>query len=239
MTAHRGQSRRGLIAVIATALALLYAVGCDRTRQLEGGEPATETQPVLTAEALAGEWRIVETSSDDTDPVGDPLGHAPQTTRVSLTQSPAMDSTEATDAAQTGDGGNQSALRVHLCDAPSCEEPLERFTLRRENDEWVRRYGIAQPAPGPKAANICRMRVVDWVVRPGETAESAASVERLTLEVSEVRGELTLEGEARCRGEDAVEQVDRLKGKSLSRRWEMVRVDRSGVDSTSQGKDAG
>jgi hypothetical protein len=221
------------------ALALLYAVGCDRTRQLEGGEPATEIQPVVTAEALAGEWRVVETSSDETNPGGDPLGHAPETTRVSLTPSPAMDSTGVTDAATTGDGRNQSALKVRLCDAPACEEPLETFRLGREDDEWTRRYGVAQPAPGPKAANICRMRVVDWVIRPGETAEAAGRIERLTLEVSEVRGELTLEGEARCRGEDAVEQVDRLKGGTLRRTWEMVRADSSGVDPTEQGRGAG
>ncbi len=221
----------------------LYVGACDRNRAGDGTEKATQQQDVMRAERLAGIWRVVETETDYTRDRGDPFSEGAGTKLVRIRTIEQVDDAGVADRGKRSDGGSMGnpagersgsikasggELFAELYADDECDDWHLPIRLERDGDVWKTSYGLAEPIGQPAAANRCRMSVVRWSVKAAESdveSGSGGDVDALVFEGVERKGELVLEGEARCRAEDAVEMVDRLDGHHHRRVWRLERVE--------------
>lgn len=242
--------RRSSVSWSLVMVACLGVVGlsvgaCDRNRAGDETEKATQQPDRMRVENLAGIWRVVETETNYTRDWGDPFSEGAGTALIRIRTIEQVDETSVGEQGERPDGGSmgepagdrsgsvktsEGALFAELYADDTCDDWHLPIRLERDGDVWRTRYGLAEPIGQPAAANRCRMSVVRWSVRPAESetgSNSNGAIEALVFEGIERTGELVLEGEARCRAEDAVGMVDRLEGHHHRRVWRLERVNRT------------
>jgi len=232
-----------LLMVACLCVVGAHVGACDRNRAGDETERATQQPDALRVERLAGVWRVVETETDYTRDWGDPFSEGAGTKLIRIRTIEQVDGASVAGQMTRPDGDSmgepagersgsvktsEGALFAELYADDKCDDWHLPIRLKRDGDVWTTRYGLAEPIGQPAAANKCRMSVVRWSVKPAAGDAEAAprgKVDALEFKGVERKGNLVLEGEARCRAEDAVEMVDRLDGDHHRRVWRLERVE--------------